>query len=123
MKKLLIILCLSLMIFGCDKDTTNDKNKVNYSEKPELDYLTLMRENEHIILDVRTKEEYDEEHIVGAINIPIDKLTGEEFDKSKIIFVYCRSGNRSTAAYNLLSASGYEVYNLGGIDSIKLSKE
>ena len=84
----------------------------------------IMKENEHIIIDVRTKEEYDEEHIKDAINIPYDEINSESnIDKDKIIFVYCRSGNRSKQAYDELTKLGYKVYDLGAISSINLPKE
>lgn len=39
-------------------------------------------------------------------------------DKEAIIFVYCRSGNRSATAANILIEQGYKnVYNLGGINN------
>lgn len=73
-----------------------------------------MAENEYIIVDVRTKEEYEESHISGAINIPYDEITDNNtLDKDKIIFVYCRSGARSEIAFNTLTNLGYTVYGLG----------
>jgi len=109
MKKILLICICLIFLVGC-------------SNEPK--YKKLMEENKHIIIDVRTKEEYDELHISGAINIPLNELDkNNKFDKNKIIFVYCRSGNRSRTAYNLLKNLGYTVYDLGGIDNIDLEKE
>lgn len=108
MKKFLIIICFIFLLLGCDSNS--------------IDINKLMQENEYIIIDVRTKEEYDEIHIKDAINIPYNELT-DTFDKNKIIFVYCKSGNRSRQAYNSLKSFGYEVYDLGGISSINLEKE
>ncbi len=73
-----------------------------------------------ILLDVRTQREYEEKHIPGSLLIPVDELgkraEAELPDKNKVFFVYCRSGNRSTAASNILAGLGYkEVFNLGGI--------
>jgi rhodanese-related sulfurtransferase len=73
-----------------------------------------------IILDVRTKEEYDAGHIKDAILIPVDTLEAEVEklikNKDAAIFVYCRTGRRSTTAANILVKLGYKnVYNLGGI--------
>lgn len=107
MKKILLII-LILFLCGCNS------NKIDINK--------LMQENEYIIIDVRTKEEYDELHIKDAINVPYNELT-DNFDKDKIIFVYCQSGNRSKMAYNNLKLFGYEVYDLGGINSVDLPKE
>ena len=76
--------------------------------------------DEIIILDVRTKEEYDAGHIAGAILIPnetiIDKQPELLPDLNAEILVYCRSGNRSAQAANKLIAIGYtNVVDFGGI--------
>lgn len=73
-----------------------------------------------IILDVRTQEEFDAGHIKGAVLLPDYeiKLNAEAVlpDKAKTILVYCRSGRRSQAAANELIAMGYtQVFDFGGI--------
>lgn len=73
-----------------------------------------------VILDVRTKEEYDQGHIKNAILVPnesIDKTPPRELpDKQAEILVYCRSGNRSKKAAEKLAAMGYtHVLEFGGI--------
>lgn len=79
-----------------------------------------IEKNEVIILDVRSEEEYNSGHIENSILIPIDKLEEEAEnilnDKNKKILVYCRSGNRSKKASNILLEKGYtNVYDFGGI--------
>ena len=74
-----------------------------------------------VILDVRTLEEYDEKHIPGAVVIPnetIKKETLKELpDLEQEILVYCRSGNRSRQAAEKLIEAGYtNVYDFGGIN-------
>lgn len=73
-----------------------------------------------IILDVRTQEEYDSQHIPDAILIPNETINDEmpdllpELDDE--ILIYCRSGNRSAQAAKKLIAIGYtNVYDFGGI--------
>ena len=77
-----------------------------------------------ILLDVGTEEEYKEEHLPDAINIPLSELESRigELDKSKKIIVYCRSGDRSRTASGTLVQQGFEnVYNmLGGIEEWKV---
>lgn len=77
-----------------------------------------------IILDVRTEEEFNSERIPNAINIDIYKGQGfiyslEELDKNKAYYVYCRSGMRSENACKIMNQLGFEkTYNLqGGIMS------
>lgn len=74
-----------------------------------------------IVLDVRTEAEYAEGHIEDSILIPIDNIKSEVEKripaKEKIIYVYCRSGNRSSQAARTLIDLGYiNVYDLGGIN-------
>lgn len=76
--------------------------------------------DEIVILDVRTKEEYDAGHIKGAILVPnetiIDKQPELLPDLNAEILVYCRSGNRSAQAAKKLIAIGYtNVVDFGGI--------
>jgi len=73
-----------------------------------------------IVLDVRTKAEYDQEHIPNSILIPNETITDAKPallpDTDAEILVYCRSGNRSAQAAKKLIALGYtNVYDFGGI--------
>ena len=75
---------------------------------------------EHIILDTREQNEFDEGHIPGAILIPyteIEKKSEEMMpDKDKLILVYCRLGRRSKIAGESLAKLGYtNVKEFGGI--------
>ena len=74
----------------------------------------------HIILDVRTKAEYDSGHIPGAICIPNETIGSTDIpelpDKDQLILVYCRSGNRSKQAAGKLAKLGYtNIVEFGGI--------
>jgi len=75
---------------------------------------------EHIILDTREQDEFDEGHIPGAILIPYTEIENkaEEMlpDKDAQILVYCRSGRRSKIASESLAKLGYtNVKEFGGI--------
>lgn len=78
------------------------------------------------ILDVRTVEEFNGEHINGAINIPLDQVADriEEIkEMPKPIIAYCRSGNRSGVAVSILKQHGItDVANGGGINDMKQNK-
>jgi rhodanese-related sulfurtransferase len=73
-----------------------------------------------IIVDVRTPEEYEDGKIPGALNIDFYKGQGfiyliDALDKENTIFVYCRSGSRSSQACQLMNKLGFKtVYNLNG---------
>jgi len=73
-----------------------------------------------IIIDVRTEGEYNNGHIIDAINIPLGEVEMsvlEQFpNKDENLYVYCRSGNRSAQAAKLLVNQGYtNVYDFGGV--------
>jgi len=72
-----------------------------------------------ILLDVRGQDEYDAGHIAGSKLIPLAELGGrlsELPDKGAVIIVYCQSGLRSGAAYDLLVKSGYtRVYDMESV--------
>lgn len=75
-----------------------------------------------LLIDVKSKEEYEKFHIGNSINIPIEKFkrTAPRYIKNKNqkIIIYCSSGIRSLAACEILRDMGYrEVYNIyGGIE-------
>ena len=73
------------------------------------------------IIDVRTVQEWNNGHIEGAILIPydqMDKSIGAAVrDKSQKIYVYCRTGRRSSIAKETLDKLGYkDVVNLGSME-------
>jgi phage shock protein E len=130
-KKSIYLIATILMVgvfSGCSNKNIENKNEVTTAPKeinfsnitPEEAKKRLDSEKEIILVDVRTKEEYETGHIEKAILMPLDTIVEEAekkiVDKEAIIFVYCRSGSRSTAAANILVEQGYKnVYNLGGI--------
>jgi NADPH-dependent 2,4-dienoyl-CoA reductase/sulfur reductase-like enzyme/peroxiredoxin family protein/rhodanese-related sulfurtransferase/TusA-related sulfurtransferase len=67
-------------------------------------------------LDVRTVPEYENGHIKGYINIPLDELRTRlnELDKSKPVYVMCQSGLRSYTACRILSQNSFDCFNLSG---------
>ena len=74
-------------------------------------------------LDVRTEEEYNAEHILDAVNIPLSELEGRigELDATKKIIVYSQSGKISRDACEILAENGFHAYNmLGGLDAWRL---
>ena len=75
-----------------------------------------------ILVDVRSRQEYQEGHLAGAINIPeyeiIRRVEKEITKKNQLIVIYCQYGGRSRNVYIMMRKLGYtNVYNLyGGLD-------
>jgi len=91
--------------------------------------FTLIQNNQNnpdfVIIDVRTPQEFAEEHIENALNIDYYSETFRDelnkLDKNKTYLVYCRSGGRSGNALNIMKELTFrEAYNiLGGINQWK----
>lgn len=89
--------------------------------KPSADLTKLVKEGA-VIVDVRTKGEFQAGHIEGSKNIPLDgiKMQVQQLKKAgKPVITVCRSGNRSAIARSILSSAGIEVYNGGAWTSLK----
>jgi len=71
------------------------------------------------VVDVRSPEEFEDEHFPDAINIPVNIIqtrTAELGEKDAPIVVYCASGSRSAYAARILSQAGFKkVVNAGGL--------
>lgn len=95
---------------------------------PPAEFLELVERNDGIILDVRTPEEVAQGHIAGASVLNFYDKDFERklnlMQKDKPIYVYCRSGGRSSKAAQMMSRNGFaSVYNLtGGIGAWNQAK-
>ena len=127
-KYLTLFLLLAVLLAGCGKENvqqtqapTEMTKEAVYVNITAQEAKKIMDEREgYIILDTRTREEYDEGHIPGAILIPHDQIREQAesvlTDKDQLIFVYCRSGRRSKLASEDLQAMGYtNIMEFGGI--------
>lgn len=82
---------------------------------PKVDLAVLIKEGA-IILDVRTKGEFQGGHARGSVNIPLDQLQNQhhKLNKNKPVITCCASGMRSAAAKGVLKSAGFsQVYNGG----------
>jgi rhodanese-related sulfurtransferase len=68
------------------------------------------------LVDVRAQDEYDAGHIEGARHVPLDELNDEIAggDRSAPIVFYCRGGERSAAAAEAFTASGWDAHSIAG---------
>ena len=139
MKKVLCIISIlfCILLSGCTDATSigiiggaDGPTSIIVAEKGEkVMYEQITAENakkimdsgeEHIILDTREQDEFDEGHIPNAILIPYTEIENKAIelipDKDKLILVYCRSGRRSKIAAESLAKLGYtNVKEFGGI--------
>lgn len=121
MKKVLLIILVLTIVVGCSTKTNETKEEKQTSD---IDYKEVLKDDNYLIIDVRTKEEYNESHIKGAINIPYDEINEySDIPMDKAILVYCKSGTRSAKAYETLTNLNYNVFDLGAFDNIDLEKE
>ena len=80
------------------------------------DINKLSNDENIILLDTRTENEYSRGHINGFRNIPVDELREriDEIDTGKTVYVICQSGLRSYIATRILEGYGFEAYNFAG---------
>jgi NADPH-dependent 2,4-dienoyl-CoA reductase/sulfur reductase-like enzyme/rhodanese-related sulfurtransferase len=94
-----------------------DVENINWYEIEDLN------PDEHILVDLRTKEEIEETgSIKGALNIPVDQLRHrlDELDKKKIYILFCAIGLRGYIAHRILTQKGFKSKNIsGGFDICK----
>lgn len=116
----LLILGLLLLLTACSSPTKNNQEMVFLNITAEEARKLMDSEKDRIILDVRSREEYDQGHIPGAILIPDTEIEAKAADllpdKDQLILVYCRSGRRSKLAAQSLAMLGYtNIREFGGI--------
>lgn len=93
---------------------------------PNINIKDLINNNYQNIIDIRSIENYNNNHIPGAINIPFEKIiTSPEkyLNKNTMYYLYCRSGITSRKVCEILKNNGYKVTNiLGGYEEWLLTK-
>lgn len=134
-KVAVLFIALGLWLVGCAGESTQNTNSQQENNKPKFSQIAVesakarLDKGEKIVLvDVRTREEFEEEHIKGALLLPLDKIRHQASsvmpDKEAVYFIYCRSGNRSKSASAQLIEMGYHnIYDLGGIINWPYEKE
>lgn len=111
MKRVLSVILMALLLTGCGGGISESQ--------PSYQQIS----QQVIVLDVREQEEYDSEHIPGAVLLPVGTIDEDSAaavipDKDDTVLVYCRSGNRSKTASATLAQLGYtQVYEFGGINT------
>ena len=87
------------------------------------DLADKMKDDVVLIFDVRKKSEYDSEHIIGAVNVPLNEINQHlsMFPKNKAFVLHCAGGYRSMIASSILKQRGWQDFKdvEGGFDAIK----
>lgn len=118
-----LLLLTGVLVAGCkaDSDDVNGEMPSNKAVKIDAEEAKrMMDEEDVIIVDVRTEEEFSEGHIQGALLLTLDQIDAQAEsvipDKEKTYLIYCRSGSRSSQAATKLVGMGYtQIYDFGGI--------
>jgi len=118
MRKLVLCLMILLFVSGCSNNNVEEVREVSSITADSV--YTMMNREDVYIIDVREDYEYDSGHIENAINIPvseINKIKRNEISLDSVVIVYCKSGNRSSKAADMLLKLGYKnVYDMGGVN-------
>lgn len=104
-----ILSLILAMLAGCGAGAADPAVDISIDET-----LRLWQNKEAAIIDVRTPAEYQDGHIPGVANIPLDELEKRmgEIPKDKKVVLICRTGNRSAQGTKLLRDKGFaNVYN------------
>jgi rhodanese-related sulfurtransferase len=102
-------------------DARKETEQVNRITPEE--FVTKLKSESPIVIDVRKKSEFDSEHLVSAINIPLNEINNHlaEFPKDKSFILHCAGGYRSMIAASILKQRGWTnfVDVIGGFNEIK----
>ena len=94
-----------------------------------VEEFSVLMENEHTLVDVRTAEEFADAALPKAINISVTDLSFpleiSKLDKEKPVLIYCKKGGRSARAAVIMKTLGFEkIYELrGGFLSWEAAKD
>lgn len=110
-----ILLIILIVSFSCNQKVETFGEVISVTQ-----FENETQSEEIQLIDVRTAEEFEEGAIGHALNMDVNEVEEfknqiEELDKSKPIYLYCRSGNRSQKAAKILQDEGFdEIYDLQG---------
>jgi rhodanese-related sulfurtransferase len=121
-RRFLLLAALALVavfaVVACDSDGATIDPGAHIIDAESA--VAMIESGERTIIDVRTPAEYDESHVVGALNIDVQGADfGEriaELDADEPFLVYCRSGNRSARAAEQMESAGIrDIADAGGL--------
>jgi len=111
-------------MFNLFNKSTDQKEKTMSIDISTEEFKEKRAETDGVIIDVRTKGEYEEGHLAETDHL-YDLMNGDfqaqldNLDKEETYYLYCRTGNRSGQAARIMKNAGFEnVYNVGGFDDL-----
>ncbi|MBP9852795.1 MAG: phage shock protein [Patescibacteria group bacterium] len=117
-----VLLILGLVAMLRSNQSKNTTTKTSSSQTSQLQTIQNDLKNGAVLLDVRTPEEYNARHAKDATLWPLQDIQAGKLpssDKSQKYYVYCRSGNRSAQAKEILEQTGYKnIIDLGGTTAL-----
>ena len=95
--------------FKAWKDASKEVDSVN---RISAEAFASKYDSKPLVFDVRKKSEFDSEHVVDAINIPLNEINNHlaEFPKDKPFILHCAGGYRSMIAASILKSRGWEDF-------------
>lgn len=120
LKGLISLFLISVSLFGLTACGDDRKTSAYEQITAEQAKILMDTEEDYVIIDARTAEEFDESHIEGAVLLSYEDVKSKAHivlpDKKQLILIYCRSGRRSKIAAQALADLGYvNVKEFGGI--------
>lgn len=114
-----LIALMSLFVVQACAQSEADNTRIS-TEK----FQKKINETPGVIIDVRTQKEYNQGHL-AKVDHQLNLLNGnfeaslDSLDKEETYYLYCRTGNRSGQATELMKENGFEnVYNIGGFQEL-----
>jgi len=112
----IVLLALAIGLFYLSKQFQSGLSPQEFKQK--------LTDESGVVIDVRSKGEFSEGHL-KITDYNFDVMSGEfqqkmdSLDKNKTYYLYCRSGNRSGKAANIMKNHGFEeVHNVGGFQQL-----
>lgn len=112
----IIVITTGIVMFNFLSKSGGNENMSDWKQK--------LEEEPGVIIDVRSQNEFDQGHLASA-DLQYDFNSGEfeekvdDLDKDKTYYLYCRTGNRSGKAAQIMKDRGFEnVHNIGGFEDL-----
>lgn len=114
MKKLIVVMSVSLLVLSCQSKTQE------ISKTDDVTVKEMVHNSETVLVDVRIPEQFAEKTAPGAINIPLAVIGDYAADlKGKNVVLFCNSGRQSGQALEILKSKGLNtVYNAKTVDEV-----
>ncbi|HMB89270.1 MAG TPA: rhodanese-like domain-containing protein [Rhodothermales bacterium] len=130
----IVLLAASLLVGGCARQVSNTADTSEVAPSAEIAVtkpierlapaaFLAQRRATDVVLDVRTPDEYEAGHLQEALNIDVladdFRALVDALDRERTYYLYCRSGNRSQRAAEIMQEMGFRsLYNVGGFDAL-----